>query len=67
MNDIRNILEGPTGCYVVDETGLTKRYDFELRWTLDDTPVDSPLPGGPSWSSRDLTAVHAVKLTKKFP
>ena len=48
MNDIRNILEGPSGRYLIDKTGLTGRYDFELHWTPDNTPTDSPLAGGPS-------------------
>ena len=48
MNDIKNILEGPTGRYVIDKTGLTGHYDFELRWTPDDTPADSPIANGPS-------------------
>ncbi len=48
MNDIKNILEGPSGRYLIDKTGLTGRYDFELHWTPDDTPADSPLAGGPS-------------------
>jgi len=48
MNDVRNILEGPSGRYLIDKTGLTGRYDFELHWTPDDTPADSPLVGGPS-------------------
>ncbi len=48
VNDIRNILEGPSGRYLIDKTGLTGRYDFDLHWTPDDTPADSPLAGGPS-------------------
>jgi len=48
INDIRNILEGPTGRTVVDKTGLTGHYDFKLHWTPDNTPADSPLAGGPS-------------------
>jgi len=48
MGDIRNILEGPAGRYLIDKTGLAGRYDLELRWTPDDTPADSPLAGGPS-------------------
>ncbi|MEI9969275.1 MAG: TIGR03435 family protein [Terracidiphilus sp.] len=48
MNDIRNILEDPSGRYVIDKTGLTDRYDFDLHWTPDDTPADSALVGGPS-------------------
>jgi uncharacterized protein (TIGR03435 family) len=48
MSDIRNILEGPSGRYLIDKTGLTGRYDFELHWTPDDAPADSPLAGGPS-------------------
>jgi uncharacterized protein (TIGR03435 family) len=49
MNDIRNILEGPSGRYLIDKTGLTGHYDFEIQWTPDDTPADSPLSGGPSF------------------
>jgi uncharacterized protein (TIGR03435 family) len=48
MNDLRNILEDPSGRYVIDKTGLTGRYDLELHWTPDDTPADSTLAGGPS-------------------
>jgi uncharacterized protein (TIGR03435 family) len=48
VNDIRNILEGPCGRFLIDKTGLTGHYDFELHWTPDDTPADSPLVGGPS-------------------
>jgi len=47
MDDVRNILEGPSGRYVIDKTGLTGRYDFDLHWTPDDThaeaaPADAP-------------------------
>jgi uncharacterized protein (TIGR03435 family) len=48
MNDVRNILEGPSGRYLIDKTGLAGRYDFELHWTPDNTPPDSALAGGPS-------------------
>jgi len=48
MGDIKNILEGPSGRYLIDKTGLTGRYDFELHWTPDDTPADSGLASGPS-------------------
>jgi uncharacterized protein (TIGR03435 family) len=48
MNDIRNILEGPTARYVVDKTGLTGRYDFDLHWAPDDIHADSPIASGPS-------------------
>ena len=48
LNDIKNILEDPSGRYVIDKTGLSGRYDFELHWTPDDTPADSALVGGPS-------------------
>lgn len=37
-----------SGRKVIDKTGLTGRYDFELHWTPDNTPADSPLAGGPS-------------------
>ena len=48
MNDIKNILEDPSGRFVIDKTGLSGRYDFELHWTPDDTAADSTLAGGPS-------------------
>jgi uncharacterized protein (TIGR03435 family) len=48
LSDIGDILEGPTGRYVIDKTGLTGRFDFELHWTPEDTPPDSPVAGGAS-------------------
>lgn len=48
MQDLTHILEGPSGRSLVDKTGLPGRYDFELRWTPDNTPAASPLAGGPS-------------------
>jgi uncharacterized protein (TIGR03435 family) len=48
MNDIRNILEGPSGRYLIDKTGLAGRYDFELHWMPDNTLPESPLTGDPS-------------------
>lgn len=48
IQDIARILEGPSGRSLVDKTGSTGRYDFELRWTPDNTPADSSLAGDPS-------------------
>jgi uncharacterized protein (TIGR03435 family) len=47
VNDLTNILEDPAGRYLVDRTGLTGRYDFELAWAparmpADATPADVP-------------------------
>ncbi len=38
----------PAGRTVIDKTGLTERYDFELHWTPDNTPPNSPNADGPS-------------------
>jgi len=48
MQDIANILQGPSGRTIVDKTKLTGRYDLDLHWTPDNTPADSPIAGGPS-------------------
>lgn len=48
MEAIAHLLSNPVGRTVIDHTGLTGRYDFELHWTPDNTPADSPLAGGPS-------------------
>jgi len=48
MGALADSLRGPTGRTVTDKTGLTGRYDFELHYTPDNTPADSPLAGGPS-------------------
>jgi len=46
--DLEDQLRYATGRTVIDKTGLTTRYDFALRWTPEDTPVDSPNASGPS-------------------
>ncbi len=46
MDMITHMLEDGPGRFVVDQTGLTGRYDFELHYTPDNTPADSPLAGG---------------------
>ena len=48
MDAIAHLLWSPSGRTVIDKTGLTGRYDFELHWTPDSVPADSPLAGGPS-------------------
>jgi uncharacterized protein (TIGR03435 family) len=48
VSDIKSILEDPSGRYLIDKTGLTGRYDFELHWTPDDTAAASALAGDPS-------------------
>jgi len=46
--DLEDELRFATGRTVIDKTGITTRSNFELRWTPDDTPADSPEASGPS-------------------
>jgi uncharacterized protein (TIGR03435 family) len=46
--DLEDNLRFASGRTVIDKTGITIRYDFELRWTPDNTPADSPEASGPS-------------------
>lgn len=48
MDRIIGVLEDGPDRFLIDRTGLTGRYDFELHWTPDNTPDTSPLAGGPS-------------------
>ncbi|HXE08589.1 MAG TPA: TIGR03435 family protein [Acidobacteriaceae bacterium] len=43
MGALADSLRYPSGRTVIDKTGLTGRYSFELHWTPDNTPADSPL------------------------
>lgn len=49
MNELAHNLQGELDRPVVDETGLTGKYDFTLRWLRADAPAggdaDSSLPG----------------------
>jgi uncharacterized protein (TIGR03435 family) len=47
MSQLANVLSRFAGRPVVDKTGLTAKYDFELKWTPDDT-----MPTGPSTGPR---------------
>jgi uncharacterized protein (TIGR03435 family) len=48
MDALAFTLSGTTGRTVIDKTGIAGRYSFELHWTPDNTPADSPIVGGPS-------------------
>ena len=45
---LANQLRNPTGRTVIDKTGLTARYDYELRWSSEYTPANSPAAAYPS-------------------
>lgn len=52
---------------VVDETGLTGRYDFDLEWTPDETQFDGAAPKPPDIPSRpDLYAALQQQLGLKL-
>lgn len=44
MDAIAHALWAPSGRTVIDKTGLTGRYDCEIRWTPDNAPADSAIP-----------------------
>jgi uncharacterized protein (TIGR03435 family) len=46
--DLETLLRYAAGRTVIDKTGLTARYDFELRWSSDNTPANSPAAEYPS-------------------
>lgn len=48
VSSLDTLLRANTGRMVIDKTGLTGRYDFELHWTPENTPADSPDYNGPS-------------------
>jgi uncharacterized protein (TIGR03435 family) len=48
VTSLDDLLRYETGRTVIDKTGLTGLYDFELQWTPDDTRADSPIASGPS-------------------
>jgi uncharacterized protein (TIGR03435 family) len=46
--DLEGQLRYATGRTVIDKTGLTARYNFELSWSSDNTPPNSPAAAYPS-------------------
>ena len=46
--DLEDLLRFATGRTVIDKTALTTRYNFELRWTPDNTPIDATDSSAPS-------------------
>jgi len=48
VKSLDDLLRYETGRTIIDKTGLTGLYDFELQWTPDNTRADSPIASGPS-------------------
>lgn len=48
MKDMEDAFRSFSGRTVFDHTGLTARYDFDLTWTPENTPADSPEATGAS-------------------
>jgi uncharacterized protein (TIGR03435 family) len=46
MRELAQLLSGQTERFVVDRTGLTDRYDFDLTFTPDRLPQGGPPPAG---------------------
>jgi uncharacterized protein (TIGR03435 family) len=62
------MLSGQSKTTVVDETGLTGKYDFAIRWVPEDrrgaTTSDASDPGGPSLTSA-VEEQLGLKLTRR--
>jgi uncharacterized protein (TIGR03435 family) len=48
MADVTEMLINGVGRTVVDKTGLSGRFDFDLEFAPDQLPQGPPLPGAPS-------------------
>jgi uncharacterized protein (TIGR03435 family) len=48
LKDLEPTFRFASGRTVIDKTGLTTRYNFELRWTPDGVSPDSPEASAPS-------------------
>jgi uncharacterized protein (TIGR03435 family) len=62
MEDLAGVLGGLLDRPVVDRTGIAGRYDFNLRWTLDELQADRlkgfPVPQGYGEDPDLLTAIQ---------
>jgi uncharacterized protein (TIGR03435 family) len=61
MQQLAANLSNHLGRFVVDKTGLTDRYDFNLAWTPDQMPAGNPPPGIPPVDPNGPTLVTALQ------
>ena len=61
MQQLAANLSNHLGRFVVDKTGLTDRFDFNLAWTPDQMPTGAPPPGIPPVDPNGPTLVTALQ------
>ena len=61
MQQLAANLSNHLGRFVVDKTGLTDRFDFNLAWTPDQMPTGTPPPGIPPVDPNGPTLVTALQ------
>lgn len=65
MVQLANAIASLTNERVIDKTGLTGRYDFDVKWTLDDAPrPDIPLMANVLSDRLGLTITRSVESTE---
>ncbi len=65
MGELANVITSLTHERVVDKTGLTGRYDFNLEWTPEDAPFpDMPLMASVLNDRLGLTIARSVESTE---
>jgi uncharacterized protein (TIGR03435 family) len=61
MQQLAANLSNHLGRFVVDKTGLTDRFDFNLGWTPERLPTAAPPPGIPPVDPNGSTLVTALQ------
>lgn len=66
MQELASVLSGSVGRPVIDETGLTGRYEIDLRWAAETKVTKDPITGATEYQEEPILTAELTATLRKL-